>query len=133
MTLHEQHQLLTTWMRGRMEQGSSRLEAHRDALHLLDLRAGRHTAASRFACCQALEHLIADHQTAIERQEPYPVTHETIIMTLREVQQGLVPVGEAAKTLTETAARVSAEPEKFALYQAAVADLAQLAESDKTT
>jgi len=132
MTPHEQ-QLLTIWMRERMEQGFSRLEAHRDALHQLDRCTGLRTAASLVAQCQALEYLIADHQTAIERQEPYPVTHETIIMALREVQQGWVQVGDAAKALTGTAAQVSDEPEKFALYQTAIADLAQIAQSEMTS
>lgn len=78
-----------------------------------------------------LQYLIAEHQAALEQDGPYAITHETIIMSLQQVQRGWVYAGQAARILAETAARVSDEPEKVALYRAAIAELARLAESQR--
>jgi hypothetical protein len=79
---------------------------------------------------QALEYLIAEHQEAIDRQDPFPIAHETIIMALHHVQRGWVYAGQATRILAETAERVSDEPERTALYRAAIVELAQIAESE---
>ena len=50
-------------------------------------------------------------------------------MALQQVQRGWVYAGQAARILAETAARVSDEPEKVALYRAAIAEMARVAES----
>src|SRR5262245_34347460 len=77
---------------------------------------------------QTLEHLIAEHQEAFVQQDPFTIAHETIIMFLQHVQRGWVYAGQAARILAETAERVSDEPEKVALYRAAIAGLARIAE-----
>ena len=79
---------------------------------------------------QMLEHLIAEHQEAIAQQDPLTITHETIIMALHQVQRGWVYAGQAARILAEIAERVRDEPEKVALYRAAIAELARIAESE---
>ncbi len=52
-------------------------------------------------------------------------------MALQQVQRGWVYAGQAARILAETIARVSDEAEKVALYRAAIAELAHLAESQR--
>ena len=79
---------------------------------------------------QALEQRIAEHQAALARQDPSAIAHETIIRALQHVQRGWVYAGQAARILAETAERVSDEPEKVALYRAAIAELARIAESE---
>ena len=78
---------------------------------------------------ETLEHLIAEHQAAIERQDPCAISHETILMALQQVQRGWVHAGQAARILAETAERVRDEPEKVALYRAAITVLAEVAEA----
>jgi hypothetical protein len=78
----------------------------------------------------SLDRLIAEQQAAIERQDPFAVTHETILMALQQVQRGWVAAGQAVRILAETAARVRDEPEKVALYRAAIGVLAQMAEGE---
>lgn len=64
-----------------------------------------------------------------EQDEAMAITYETIIIALYHVESGCVYAGQAARILAETAARVSDELEKVALYRAATAELAYLAES----
>lgn len=79
----------------------------------------------------ALEHLMAEHQAAPLRQDPFAITHETILLALQQVQHGWVYAGQAARRLAETAERVREEPEKVVLYRRAIAVLAQVAELER--
>jgi hypothetical protein len=63
----------------------------------------------------AIEHLITVYEAAIERDDIFAITHETILKALQQVQRGWVSAGQAARILAETAARVSDKPEKVAL------------------
>ena len=75
--------------------------------------------------------LVAEQQAAIRRQD-YLITRGTILHAFREVASGRVLAGQAISMLAETAARASDKPEKVALTRAAIADLAQIAESEST-
>ena len=130
MTPQEKQRRISGWMHERMEQGYGELAAHSYALLQLAMLEENQTEARRLARRQALEQLIAEHQAAIILQDPLTITHETIIMALQQVQRGWVYAGQAARILAETAERVRDEPEKVALYRAAIAELARIAESE---
>lgn len=79
---------------------------------------------------EALAQGIAEHEAEAARQDHLVLTHETILIALRYVQRDWVHAGQEPGGMAEIAARVSDEPEKVALYRAAIAELAQLAEGD---
>ena len=81
---------------------------------------------------ERMEHLIADHQAALARQEDVS-THETIIDVLHEVAAGRIWAGQAIRILAAYATRVKDEPEQGALYRAALADLAHIVERELST
>ena len=60
---------------------------------------------------ERMEHLIADHQAALARQEDVS-THGTIIDVVREVAAGRIWAGQAISILAACAAQVKDEPEK---------------------
>lgn len=80
---------------------------------------------------EELQRLIEAQEAALARQDAQAITHETILMAFQQVQRGWVYAGQAVRILAETAARVSDEPEKVALYRAAIAALAEIAESEE--
>lgn len=67
----------------------------------------------------------------IAQQDRFTITHETIIMALQQVQHGWVYAGQAARIIAETAERMNDEPEKVALYRAAIVSLARMAEESE--